>query len=267
MGTSTSQDSEPASLGAFARWLQLLAALTPILVVCVGAWINVGINSARQQIDSQALKTAAGTTSVNIKTQVDKVRVIADFLSDPTGKDEIRREVAFEAINIVLPAKEAQRIKLVVLRSDTRNARAADGALQRGRQRLLTDMFSQDQSRRRKALGTLQEVWSDDDPLMDMLLDGAEPDLQARKASGWAEVSADLARQQLASLYNTAKCLAGTTMDDARLVNAPWPLPRAPAPTAMTRHRPQISSRAGEKALSVSEARAVARRPGKVLAL
>lgn len=265
MGTSTSQDSEPASLGAFARWLQLLAALTPILVVCVGAWINVGINSARQQIDSQAL--AAGTTSVNIKTQVDKVRVIADFLSDPTGKDEIRREVAFEAINIVLPAKEAQRIKLAVLRSDTRNARAADGALQRGRQRLLTDMFSQDQSRRRKALGTLQEVWSDDDPLMDMLLDRAEPDLQARKASGWADASADLARQQLASLYNTAKFLAGTTMDDARLGNAPWPLPRAPAPTAMTRHRPQISSRAGEKALSASEARAVVRRPGKVLAL
>lgn len=222
MGTSTSQDKEAAPPDAFARWLQLLAALTPILVVCVGAWLNGGINSTRQQIDSQAvqiqaLKTAAETTSVNIKTQVDKVRVIADFLNDLTGKDEIRREVAFEAINIVLPAEEARRIKLAVLRSDTRNATAADGALQRDRQRLVTDMFSLDQSRRRKALGTLQEVWSDDDPLIGMLLDRAEPDLQARKATGWAEASADPARQQLASLYNTAKFLAGATMDDASL--------------------------------------------------
>ncbi|MDT9002274.1 hypothetical protein RQP53_23540 [Paucibacter sp. APW11] len=220
-----SEASKPEASEGGARVLAWLAALNPLLLLLVGYWLNHGIDKARlgierQKAEIEALKAAADTSSVYTKTQVDKVKVIGDFLNDLTGKDETRRSVAMEAINIVLPPNEARRILNAVQQSGgdgNANAKAAKSLLERDRQRLLSDMFADDKARRSSALHTLSQGWADDEATIAALIDRVMLDVQARDQGGWAEPATPIAQQQRASIYNTAKFLSLASIVDPGL--------------------------------------------------
>jgi hypothetical protein len=83
-----SNDTTKASEIVFSpRLLAVLAAINPVLLLAVGFVLNRGIDSAKLKIEQnqaqiQDLKTAAETSSINARIQVDKVKVIQDFLHD-----------------------------------------------------------------------------------------------------------------------------------------------------------------------------------------
>jgi hypothetical protein len=208
------------------RLLAVLAAINPILLLVVGIVLNRGIDSAKLKIEQnqaqiQDLKTAAETSSIHARIQVDKVKVIQDFLTELSGTNETRRLIAIEAILIVLP-EEAPRLVKVIERNaggaNTKDAAAAKTALEQTRSRLVTDMFSEDRSRRVDALHGLQRGWTDDPTVITNLIDRAMQDVEARKSSGWRSPPATLqAIQQLASISNTAEFLTTANLSEPML--------------------------------------------------
>ncbi len=108
------------------RLLAVLAAINPILLLVVGFVLNRGIDSAKLKIEQnqaqiQDLKTAAETSSINARIQVDKVKVIQDFLAELAGPNETRRQIAIEAIFIVLPEEAPRLVKVIERKADGRS--------------------------------------------------------------------------------------------------------------------------------------------------
>lgn len=208
------------------RLLAVLAAINPVLLLLVGFFLNRGIDSAKLKIEQnqaqiQDLKTAAETSSINTRTQVDKVKVIQDFLAELSGPSEIRRQIAIEAIFIVLP-EEAPRLVKVIARKvdgpDTKDAVAAKTALEYTRSRLVTDMFSESRATRVDALHGLQRGWTDDPNVITKLIDRAMQDVDARRTSGWRNPPATpQATQQLSSISNTAEFLSTANISEPEL--------------------------------------------------
>ena len=223
MSNDASKVSEPAF---WPRVLTLLAAVNPILLLVVGFVLNRGIDSAKLQIEQnkaqiQDLKTSAETSSINARIQVDKVKVIQDFLTELTGPNETRRQIAIEAIFIVLP-EEAPRLVKVIARKgdglDSKDATAAKSALESTRSRLVTDMFSEARSTRIEALHSLQRAWIDDLAVIAKLIDRAMQDVEVRRSAGWkSPPPTPQATQQLASISNTAEFLTIANISDPQL--------------------------------------------------
>src|SRR5262245_3933452 len=197
------------------RVIALLKVMNPILLLVMGAVLNKGIDNAKLEISKsqaqiQDLKTSAETSSINARIQVDKVKVIQDFLAELTGPNETRRQIAIEAILIVLP-EEAPRIVKVIARKadgpDSKDAIVAKTALEQTRSRLVTDMFSEERNTRVVALHSLQRGWTDDAIVITKLIDRAMQDSEARRSSGWSPPVTPQATQQLASISNTAEFL------------------------------------------------------------
>ncbi len=208
------------------RLLAVLAAINPILLLVVGFVLNRGIDSAKLKIEQnqaqiQDLKTAAETSSINARIQVDKVKVIQDFLAELAGPNETRRQIAIEAIFIVLPEEAPRLVKVIERKADgpdTKDVVAAKTALEQTRSRLVTDMFSEEKPRRVDALRGLQRGWTDDPTVVAKLIDRAMQDVDARRASGWKNPPATpQATQQLASISNTAEFLTVANISDPQL--------------------------------------------------
>ena len=102
-GILVSTDTATPSESVFwPRLLTFLPAINPVLLLVVGAVLNSGIDSAKVKIEEnkseiQNLKTAAETSSINARIQVDKVKVIADFLGELAGSNETRRQIAIHS--------------------------------------------------------------------------------------------------------------------------------------------------------------------------
>lgn len=209
--------AKPSEGVVWPRLLALLPALNPVLVLVVGALLNGNINSTKQQLDQklseiQALKTEAETLNIKAQTQVNRVKVVQDFLDALSGPDGARRRVAIEAIFIVLPDDAPRLVKAIEQRSsgvDAADTAAAKAALDGTRSRVVADMFASDRTVRVAALHSLQQGWTDDEAVIAQLVDRAMQDVQARAASAWAAPGDERARQQLASISNTAEFLTG----------------------------------------------------------
>ena len=206
--------TKPSESVFWPRLLSFLPAINPLLLLVVGAVLNSGIDSAKVKIEEnkseiQNLKTAAETSSINARIQVDKVKVIADFLGELAGSNETRRQIAIQAIFIALP-EEAPRLVKVIEHTggrDTKDAVAAKTALDYNRSRLVADMFSEARPTRVDALHGLQRGWTDDWNVITQLIDRAMQDVDARASSGWSRPDTPRAIQQLSSISNTAEFL------------------------------------------------------------
>jgi len=211
--------NEIGSVSESSFWPRLVgfaAAMNPILLLVVGFVLNRGIDSAKLQIEQnraqiQDLKTAAETSSINARIQVDKVKVIQDFLGELTGPNETRRQIAIQAIFIVLPEEAPRLVKVIEDRTDGPNAKdavVAKTALEQTRSQLVADMFSEDRNTRVDALRSLQRGWTDDEAIVAKLIDRAMQDVEARASSGWSEPPATpQAAQQRASISNVSEFL------------------------------------------------------------
>jgi hypothetical protein len=205
------------------RFLNVISALNPVLLLVVGYFLNTSLEHTRAEVSATKqkleensaqlanLKLAAETSSIALQQRVDKVKVISDFLKELTSDDDRRRSLAIEAIFIALP-DEATRLVKVVERFgnasgavDQKDAATAKDALAGVRTKLVADMFSDVRATRIESLSTLQRGWSDDPLILDQLVTRATSDAQARQA--YPEASDDVARQQIASVYNTVKFL------------------------------------------------------------
>jgi hypothetical protein len=198
------------------RVLGFAAAMNPILLLVVGFVLNRGIDNAKLQIEQnkaqiEDLKTAAETSSINARIQVDKVKIIQDFLGELTGPNETRRQIAIQAIFIVLPEEAPRLVKVIEDRTDGPNAKdavTAKTALEQTRSRLVADMFSVEKNTRVDALRSLQRGWTDDETVVAKLIDRAMQDIEARASSGWSDPPATAqAAQQRASISNIAEFL------------------------------------------------------------
>ena len=208
------------------RVIALLTVMNPILLLVMGAVLNKGIDNAKLEISKsqaqiQDLKTAAETSSINARIQVDKVKVIQDFLSELSGPNETRRQIAIEAIFIVLPDEAPRLVKVIETQragADAKDAMAAKSALERTRTQLVADMFSEVRSTRVNALHGLQRGWTDDPNVIGKLIDRAMQDVRAREASGWKNPpgTPDETRQ-LASISNTAEFVASANTAEPEL--------------------------------------------------
>jgi hypothetical protein len=206
--------------GFWSRVVTIVAVINPVLVLVVGFILNRGIVSSNQQIEAaklrieenqaqiQDMKTAADKARVDVGIQVDKVKVIQDFLDALTGPNETRRKIAIEAIFIVLPDEAPRLVSAIQDSPNTKDAVAAKAALERTRTQLLTDMFSEDRPTRANALRSLQRGWNDDPNVIGRLIDRAMQDVEARRSSGWKPPTTAQATQQLASISNIAAFLS-----------------------------------------------------------
>jgi hypothetical protein len=208
------------------RVLAVLAAINPILLLVIGFVLNRGIDSAKLKIEQnqaqiQDLKTSAETSSINARIQVDKVKVIQDFLAELTGPNETRRQIAIEAIFIVLPEEAPRLVKVIARKADgpdTKDAVAAKTALEQTRSRLVSDMFSEERHTRADALHSLQRGWTDDAAVVTKLIDRGMQDIEARRSSGWRNPPVTTqATQQLASISNIAEFLTIANISDPEL--------------------------------------------------
>jgi hypothetical protein len=213
----------------------LLAALNPVLLLVIGVVLNSGIERTKASIDLakieiektkaqievnsaglRDLKTTAETATIAVHDRVDKVKVISDFLNDLSGPDERRRSLAIEAIFIALPEEAARLVKVVEKfaksgdHAGDKDVVAAKDALASTRDRLVADMFSSVRQTRTEALSTLERGWTNDAPIVDLLIGKAMTDIQARQAAKWAKPTPgdDKAYQQLASIYNVVEFLS-----------------------------------------------------------
>lgn len=224
----------------WSRLLSLLPALNPLLLLVVGFVLNSEINSAKQKIEQnlaeiQALKTEAETSSIKSRIQVDKVKVVQDFLEALAGPNETKRRVAIEAIFIVLPDEAPRLVKAIEQKSagqGTADNAAAANALDHTRSRLVADMFAPDRPTRVAALHVLQQSWADDSAVIGQLIDRANQDIRVRAATGWAPPTTDMARQQLSSLSNTAEFLTSARITDAALRSKAVEFAAAAAPNS-----------------------------------
>jgi hypothetical protein len=228
---SLSERSDPpeTTLRTSSSWEKvspLVVALNPVLLLVIGYFLNAGIETTKAEIEKakveiQAnsarlsdLKTAAETSTIALHERVDKVKVISDFLNDLSGTDERRRRLAIEAILIALPDEGTRLVKVIEQFNESGgqvskgDVVAAQDALTGTRVRLVADMFSKAQPVRLNALSTLERAWLDDAVILDLLVMRAMQDVKARKETSWASPSDDQARQQLASVYNTAYFLS-----------------------------------------------------------
>lgn len=218
------RDPRPESV-FWSRLQSLLPALTPLLVLVVGYVLNSEISKTKLKIEQnmaeiQTLKTEAETSSIKSRIQVDKVKVVQDFLEALSGTNETKRRVAIEAIFIVLPDEAPRLVKAIEQKSagrDAADAAAATTALDNTRGRLVADMFAKDRPTRVAALHGLQQGWTDDAAAISQLIDRAMQDIQPRAAASWAPPATDQARQQLSSLSNTAEFLTSAHIADPGL--------------------------------------------------
>ena len=201
----------------------LAAVLNPTLVLVIGFFLNQGIEQNKREIEAnsaklQELKTVAETNTMVLHNKIDKVKVIADFLNDLTGHDELRRSLAIEAIFIALP-EEADRLAKVVEKfaakttkagsnSDDAIGAAAKDALANTRDRLVADMFSAVRQTRQEALATLEKGWTNDPLIADRLVVRAMIEVKTREAAGWTKPVDDKTLQPVASIYNTVVFLS-----------------------------------------------------------
>lgn len=225
------------------RWSHLsavMSAVNPLLLLVVGYVLNAGINDANSKIAEQKvaidqqrvaieqqksaidqLKTSAETASVTTRTQVDKAKVISDFLNDLTGSNELRQRVAMQAIQIVLPPDEAIGILEAVKRSSPSGGKLAMEAatlVDKGLSYLVEDMFSQEQRKRAAALRALKISGASDELLIRDLLVRAIQDVKGRAEIKFPDpVQDDLDYQRRASIYNTAEFLASAKVSDPKL--------------------------------------------------
>src|SRR5262249_40436913 len=131
------------------RVIALLTVMNPILLLVMGAVLNKGIDNAKLEISKsqaqiQDLKTAAETSSINARIQVDKVKVILDFLSELLSPNETRRQIAIEAIFIVLPDEAPRLVKVIETQragAGAKDAIAPKSAFDRRRAQLDGDML------------------------------------------------------------------------------------------------------------------------------
>ena len=142
------------------RFLNVISALNPVLLLVVGYFLNTSLEHTRAEVSATKqkleensaqlanLKLAAETSSIALQQRVDKVKVISDFLKELTSDDDRRRSLAIEAIFIALP-DEATRLVKVVERFanasgavDQKDAATAKDALAGVRTKLVADMFS-----------------------------------------------------------------------------------------------------------------------------
>jgi hypothetical protein len=205
----------------------ILSALNPVLLVGIGYFLNAGIERTKVEIEQtkvqieansaglRDLKTAAETSTIAVHDRVDKVKVISDFLNDLSGPDERRRSLAIEAIFIALPDEAARLVKVVERfaaksgePAENKDVAAAKDALATTRDRLVADMFSVVRPTRLEALSTLERGWTNDAPVVDMLITRAKSDVKARQATNWAKPADDKSYQQLASIYNVVEFLS-----------------------------------------------------------
>ena len=219
-------ETKPRAASLWEKAPTLVMALNPVLLLVIGYFLNAGIEKTKAQIEMTRaqieensarlldLKTAAETSTIALHERVDKIKVIGDFLNDLSGKDETRRKLAIEAILIALPDEGTRLVKVIEQSNESGgqvskgDVVAAQDALTGTRFRLVADMFSQAQPVRLNALTTLQRAWLDDAVILDLLVTRAMQDVKTRQAAGWASPSDDPARQQLASVYNTAYFLS-----------------------------------------------------------
>lgn len=210
---------------SWSRVQAALAAINPVLLLVVGFVLNRDIDSAKLKIEQnqaqiQDLKTSAETSSIHARIQVDKVKVIQDFLAELTGSNETRRQIAIEAIFIVLPEEAPRLVKAIAQKADgpdSKDTKAAKSALEQTRSRLVTDMFSEERYTRVAALHSLQRGWTDDATVVTKLIDRAMQDIEARRSSGWNPPVTPQATQQLSSISNTAGFLTTANISDPEL--------------------------------------------------
>ena len=213
--------SDEAS-GAGVGWKVIATVMTaanPMLLLIVGYFLNGNINDARKQIDQNKealaeLQMHATTESITTRTRLDKAAAVKEFMDLLTGPDEVRRQLAIEAVRIALN-DDADRLLIALVRvgpkSGTITAQdvaSATAALDYGRQRLIQDMFSDTQKTRRDAQQALRRSKTDDWALISQLIDRANRDLADRKAAGFPAKPADAkGEQQKASIYNVVSFL------------------------------------------------------------
>ena len=206
--------------------LAVLSVLNPLIVLVVGWMLNANINQQNLALQQQKatidqLKTSAETVGLNTKNQIDKVKVIEDFLNDLTGSNVMRQRVAIQAIQIVLPPDESSRILEAVKQANPNSKLAdeAEAALDKARTALVEDMFSIDQPRRTAALRALKLGRTNDEGLISSLLERASQDIAARQKNGFDNSHAgdDQDYQRRASIYNTADFLTSASVSDPAL--------------------------------------------------
>ena len=226
--SDTPVSSKPSGSGAWDKIPGILAALNPILLLAIGYFLNSGIERTKVAIEQtkvqieensaklQDLKTAAETATIAVHDRVDKVKVISDFLNDLSGPDERRRSLAIEAIFIALPDEAARLVKVVEkfaakrgdIAADNKDVAAAKDALATTRESLVADMFSVARPTRQATLSTLERGWTNDLPIVDLLIERAMSDVKSRDATQWSKPTDDKSFQQLASIYNTVEFLS-----------------------------------------------------------
>ena len=208
--------------GSGANWRVIATVMTaanPLLLLLVGYFLNGNINDARKQIDQNKealaeLQSHATTESITTRTRLDKAAAVKEFMDLLTGPDEVRRQLAIEAVRIALN-EDADRLLIAMVRvgpkSGTITAQdvaSATAALDYGRQPLIQDMFSDVPKTRRDAQQTLRRSKTDDWTLISQLIDRANRDLADRKAAGFPAKPADpKGEQQRASVYNVVSFL------------------------------------------------------------
>jgi len=235
-----SDETRSAAPDLWSRLSTVMAAINPLLLLVVGYVLNAGINDANSKIADQKvaidrqriaieqqksaidqLKTSAETASVTTRTQVEKAKVISDFLNDLTGNNEVRQRVAMQAIQIVLPPDESIGILEAVKRSSPSGGKLAMEAaklVDKGLGYLIEDMFSQEQRKRAAALRALKANGAGDELLIRDLLVRANQDVKARAEIKFPDpVVDDLDYQRRASIYNTAEFLGSAKVSDPTL--------------------------------------------------
>jgi hypothetical protein len=185
----------------------LLAAVNPVVVIVVGHFLQNAIAENTTQINN--LKTAAETQSIQLQQNVDKAKVIKDWVGDLAGDNALRRDLAIQALVLTLP-DVGPSIQAIVIRSsqgkpDQKGAeRAVQDALGATRDRLVADLFSDVRPTRLTALLSLQKGWLTDTEMADLVLARGNQEIRVRQAK-YKDSPADDERNpsdESAGLYN-----------------------------------------------------------------
>jgi hypothetical protein len=164
----------------------------------------------------------AETRAIEVKARVDKGTFIKTFVEELSGDNERRRQLALQAIVVVMPEDAPRFLEIIAafdprraagleengapaspkehdaIRNAKRDAKTAQDLLNINRAAIVEDMFADSRDTRVSALSTLRKNYSNDPALFDVLVARGQQEIRERAA-----LPDDQKSKATAGLYNT----------------------------------------------------------------
>jgi hypothetical protein len=148
------------------------AMLIPLSIGLAGFWYNQA--SQRMALENTRRVETQQKEFAALQARISQAQLISTFMDALSSGSRQKKLLAIEAVQYALPEESSRLLQIVSLDSaEPTVQRAARTVLDSRLSPLIADCFSDNSDRNRKAVAELIRVWSNDDKLVEDLIDTA----------------------------------------------------------------------------------------------